>query len=97
MPSPGAPQGAVSSPSGAPAPRTYTVIGDSVMRGALDVLKSGLPGADVDAVEGRQASVAFDIINKLAGGNHLGIPSRQQHHSDLDGCALQILLQRLGG
>jgi hypothetical protein len=55
-----------------PAPRTYTVIGDSVMRGALDVLKAALPGADVDAVEGRQASVAFDIIHTLAGKDHLG-------------------------
>jgi peptidoglycan/LPS O-acetylase OafA/YrhL len=67
---PGAPQGAGSSPS--PAPRTYTVIGDSVMRGALDVLKAALPGADVDAVEGRQASVAFDILNTLADSDRLG-------------------------
>jgi hypothetical protein len=56
----------------APDPRTYTVIGDSVMRGALDVLKAGLPGANVDAMEGRQASVAFDIVNSLAGSDHLG-------------------------
>jgi hypothetical protein len=48
------------------------VIGDSVMRGALDVLKAALPGADVDAVEGRQASVAFDILNTLADSDRLG-------------------------
>jgi peptidoglycan/LPS O-acetylase OafA/YrhL len=56
----------------APAPRTYSVIGDSVMRGALDVLKAALPGANVDAMEGRQASVAFDIVNALAGTDRLG-------------------------
>jgi hypothetical protein len=48
------------------------VIGDSVMRGALDVLKAALPGAHVDAAEGRQASVAFDILNHLADANQLG-------------------------
>jgi peptidoglycan/LPS O-acetylase OafA/YrhL len=59
-------------PPAAPAPRTYSVIGDSVMRGALDVLRATLPGADVDAMEGRQASVAFDIVNALAGSDRLG-------------------------
>ena len=59
-------------PTAPPAPRTYTVVGDSVMRGALDVLKAAMPGATVDAVEGRQASVAFDIVNGLAGRDQIG-------------------------
>jgi hypothetical protein len=42
------------------------------MRGALDVLKAALPGANVDAMEGRQASVVFDIVNALAGSDRLG-------------------------
>ena len=94
--SPGALQGAGS--TGPAAPRTYTVIGDSVMRGALDVLRSALPGADVDAVEGRQASVAFDIINKLAGGNHLGtdVVLHVGTNGTIQPSALDAVLARMG-
>jgi len=92
----GAPQGAGS--SGPPAPRTYTVIGDSVMRGALDALKAALPGADVDAVEGRQASVAFDIVNTLANSNHLGsdVVLHVGTNGTIQPSALDAALARMG-
>jgi hypothetical protein len=82
----------------AAAPRTYTVIGDSVMRGALDVLKAALPGANVDAVEGRQASVAFDIVNGLAGSDHLGsdVVLHIGTNGTIQPSALDAVLARMG-
>jgi peptidoglycan/LPS O-acetylase OafA/YrhL len=82
----------------APAPRTYTVIGDSVMRGALDALKAALPGADIDAVEGRQASVAFDIIDTLAGKDHVGsdVVLHIGTNGTIEPSALDAVLARLG-
>jgi peptidoglycan/LPS O-acetylase OafA/YrhL len=82
----------------APAPRTYTVVGDSVMRGALDVLKAALPGANVDAVEGRQASVAFDIVNGLAGHNQIGtdVVLHIGTNGTIQPSALDATLARLG-
>jgi hypothetical protein len=80
------------------APRTYTVIGDSVMRGAVDVLKAALPGANVDAVEGRQASVAFDIVNALAGGDRLGtdVVLHTGTNGTIQPSALDAALARIG-
>jgi len=49
-----------------------TAIGDSVMLGAVAGLTAALPGATVDAVEGRQASSAFSLIDGLVNSNHLG-------------------------
>jgi hypothetical protein len=82
----------------APAPRTYTIIGDSVMRGALDVLKAALPGADIDAVEGRQASVAFDIVNALVGSDHLGsdVVLHIGTNGTIQPSALDAVLARMG-
>ena len=82
----------------APAPRTYTVIGDSVMQGALDALKAALPGADVDAKEGRQASVAFDIVNALAGSDHLGsdVVLHIGTNGTIQPSALDAVLARMG-
>jgi peptidoglycan/LPS O-acetylase OafA/YrhL len=92
----GAPQGAGSTEPAAP--RTYTVIGDSVMRGALDVLRVALPGADVDAVEGRQASVAFDILNTLADSDHLGsdVVLHIGTNGTIQPSALDAVLARMG-
>jgi peptidoglycan/LPS O-acetylase OafA/YrhL/lysophospholipase L1-like esterase len=55
-----------------PPPRTYTAIGDSVMLGAVDVLRQTLPGAFVDAVEGRQASAGFTSLDTLWAKNSVG-------------------------
>jgi hypothetical protein len=49
-----------------------TAIGDSVMLGAVAGLTGALPGATVDAVEGRQASSAFSLIDGLVNTSHLG-------------------------
>jgi hypothetical protein len=49
-----------------------TGIGDSVMLGAVAGLTGALPGATVDAVEGRQASSAFSLIDGLVNTSHLG-------------------------
>ncbi|TMK46543.1 MAG: acyltransferase [Actinobacteria bacterium] len=64
------------SPSPAPPPlpdgHNVTAIGDSVMLGAEADLAEALPGATVDAVEGRQASSAFSLIDGLVNTSHLG-------------------------
>ena len=76
------PTGTASAPS-APAPASptllplpdghnVTAIGDSVMLGAVPGLTEALPGATVDAVEGRQASSAFSLIDGLVNNGHLG-------------------------
>src|SRR5207302_50050 len=63
-------------PSPAPLPlpdgHVVTAIGDSVMLGAVAGLNQALPGATVDAVEGRQASSAFSLVDGLVNGGHLG-------------------------
>jgi cell division septation protein DedD len=78
---------ATASPSGAsptptasatsPAPlllpdgHVVTAIGDSVMLGAVAGLDEALPGATVNAVEGRQASSAFALLDGLVNSGHL--------------------------
>jgi peptidoglycan/LPS O-acetylase OafA/YrhL len=64
-------------PAPAPLPlpdgHVVTAIGDSVMLGAVAGLNEALPGATVDAVEGRQASSAFTLVDGLIDGGHLGV------------------------
>ncbi len=62
------------SPSLPPLPDGHkvTAIGDSVMLGAVTSLAQALPGATVNAVEGRQASGAFTLLDGLIHGNRLG-------------------------
>jgi hypothetical protein len=64
-------------PSPAPLPlpdgHVVTAIGDSVMLGAVAGLNEALPGATVNAVEGRQASSAFAVVDGLINGGHLGV------------------------
>jgi hypothetical protein len=65
-------------PSSSPAPalpdgHKVTAIGDSVMLGAVASLAEALPGATVNAVEGRQASAAFTLVGGLIDGGHLGV------------------------
>jgi peptidoglycan/LPS O-acetylase OafA/YrhL len=64
-----------SSPTPLPLPdgHVVTAIGDSVMLGAMASLDEALPGATVDAVEGRQASTAFTLVDGLINGGHLGV------------------------
>jgi hypothetical protein len=80
-----------------PVVRTYTVVGDSVMLGALDALKQALPGADVDAVEGRQASTAFAILNDLATKSRVGtdLVLHIGTNGTIEPAALDALLGRL--
>jgi hypothetical protein len=63
-------------PSPAPLPlpdgHVVTAVGDSVMLGAVAGLHEALPGATVDAVEGRQASSAFALVDGLVNSGHLG-------------------------
>jgi hypothetical protein len=79
-PSPGAtPSTPIASPTASAMPaalplpdgHNVTAIGDSVMLGAVADLTDALPGATVDAVEGRQASSAFSLIDGLVNTSHL--------------------------
>jgi hypothetical protein len=78
--SPTASAPAPASPAPAPSPallplpdgHDVTAIGDSVMLGAVTDLDNALPGATVNAVEGRQASSAFTLIDGLVNSGHLG-------------------------
>jgi len=71
---PGASPTASAPPASLPLPDGHhvTAIGDSVMLGAVADLTDALPGATVDAIEGRQASSAFSLIDGLVNSNHLG-------------------------
>jgi hypothetical protein len=79
----GSPSGAspTPSPSATPSParltlpdgHVITAIGDSVMLGAVAGLNEALPGATVNAVEGRQASSAFTLLDGLVNSGHLGV------------------------
>ena len=88
---------AVAPPAPAAPPRTYTVIGDSVMLGAIDELKQALPGANVDAVEGRQAATAFALLNSLLDSGHVGtdVVLHIGTNGTIDPAALNTLLGRL--
>src|SRR5205807_5576660 len=70
---PSAPPPASATPAPLPLPDGHkvTAIGDSVMLGAVAGLTGALPGATVDAVEGRQASNAFSIIDGLVNTSQL--------------------------
>ena len=71
---PSAPAPASPTPALLPLPDGHdvTAIGDSVMLGAVAGLTDALPGATVDAVEGRQPSSAFSLIDGLVSNGHLG-------------------------
>src|SRR5439155_6277683 len=101
------PTGTASAPS-APAPASptllplpdvhnVTAIGDSVMLGAVPGLTEALPGATVDAVEGRQASSAFSLIDGLVNNGHLGadVVLHIGTNGTIDPQALDSLLTRV--
>ncbi|HYR63054.1 MAG TPA: acyltransferase family protein [Actinomycetota bacterium] len=92
------PPSPTATPEPTPTPRTFTVIGDSVMLGAQDVLRQALPGAYVDAVEGRQASTAFGLMNSLIGSGRVGtdVILHIGTNGTIEPAALDALLARLG-
>jgi hypothetical protein len=51
---------------------TVTAIGDSVMLGAAYTLASNIPGIDLDAAVGRQASAAIGLLQQKAAAGLLG-------------------------
>ena len=51
---------------------SVTAIGDSVMLGAAYSLAGSIPGIDVDAQVGRQASAAISLLSQRAASNLLG-------------------------
>ncbi len=71
-PSPSPTASATPAPLPLPDGHNVTAIGDSVMLGAVTGLTAALPGATVDAVEGRQPSGAFSLIDSLVNSSHLG-------------------------
>jgi hypothetical protein len=71
-PSASPPASATPAPLPLPDGHKVTAIGDSVMLGAVASLTGALPGATVDAVEGRQASSAFSLVEGLVNSSHLG-------------------------
>ena len=89
--------------SGAPtalaAPGSITAIGDSVMLGAAADLQRALPGAVVNAVEGRQAPDAFAAIDKLLASGQLGrtVVLQTGTNGAIDPAALNALLAKLEG
>jgi hypothetical protein len=87
------------SPTVPPLPdgHSVTAIGDSVMLGAVNSLSQALPGATVNAVEGRQASGAFTLLDGLINASHLG-PDLVLHigtNGTIDPRALDGLLTKL--
>ncbi|HEU5001905.1 MAG TPA: acyltransferase family protein [Actinomycetota bacterium] len=81
-----------------PAGAGVTAIGDSVMLGAAPQLQAALPGASVNAVEGRQASDAFSLIDSILAEGHLG-PTLVLHvgtNGTIDARALGALLDKTG-
>ena len=84
-------------PPALPDGHTITAIGDSVMLGAVSTLNQALPGATVNAVEGRQASGAFTLLNGLIDQGHLG-PNLVLHigtNGTIDPRALDSLLAKV--
>lgn len=59
-------------PSTGPLAAQVTVIGDSVMLGAREVLRTAIPGLEVDAEVGRQGADAPGIVRRLREGGALG-------------------------
>jgi peptidoglycan/LPS O-acetylase OafA/YrhL len=84
----------------APAPPlSLTAVGDSVMLGADADLQAVLPGAAINAVEGRQAPDAFSTLNRLLASGHLGHDVILQigTNGTIDPGALNGLLAKLAG
>ena len=104
--SPGTSSAAAPLPAPAPSPQApaqpagtgVTAIGDSVMLGAAPQLQAVLPGASVDAVEGRQASDAFSLVDSLLTAGHLGttLVLHVGTNGTIDARALGTLLDKLG-
>jgi hypothetical protein len=92
---------ATPAPSATPLPlpdgHVVTAVGDSVMLGAMAGLNEALPGATVDAVEGRQASSAFTLVDGLINGGHLGadVVLHVGTNGTIDPQALDALLTKL--
>ena len=92
-------------PTVAPAPpplpdgHAITAVGDSVMLGAVGDLTQALPGATVNAVEGRQASGAFTLLATLLRQGHLGsyVVLHIGTNGTIDPRALDSLLTSLAG
>jgi len=81
-----------------PAQRTETVIGDSVMLGAQESLRQSLPHAQVNAVEGRQASTAFTLLDSWEAEGHIGdeVVLHIGTNGTIDPSALDAALAKLG-
>jgi peptidoglycan/LPS O-acetylase OafA/YrhL len=67
-PGPGGPAPSYGRPSGV----TVTALGDSVMVGAAPELARAIPGAEVNAEIGRQASAALDMLRQRSAAGGLG-------------------------
>jgi len=98
---PSASPAAAATPAPLPLPDGHmvTAIGDSVMLGAVADLTDALPGATVDAVEGRQASSAFSLIDGLVNTSHLGadVVLHIGTNGTIDPQALDSVLTLMGG
>ena len=70
-PGPAGPGGAAPS-YGRPSGVTVTALGDSVMVGAAPELARAIPGAEVNAEIGRQASAALDMLRQRSAAGGLG-------------------------
>lgn len=92
---------ASATPAALPLPdgHNVTAIGDSVMFGAVAGLTDALPGATVDAVEGRQASSAFSLIDGLVNTGRLGadVVLHIGTNGTIDPQALDSVLTLMGG
>ena len=98
-PAPSASPPASPTPALLPLPdgHNVTAIGDSVMLGAVAGLTEALPGATVNAVEGRQASSAFSLIDGLVNSGQLGadVVLHTGTNGTIDPQALDSLLTRV--
>ena len=81
-----------------PAQRIETVIGDSVMLGAQNSLRQALPRAQVNAVEGRQASAAFALLDAWEAEDHIGdeVVLHVGTNGTIDPTAMDAALAKLG-
>lgn len=98
---PAAKPAAAAAPAHAPSPAAgtgVTAIGDSVMLGAAPQLQAELPAAQINAVEGRQASDAFTLADSLLAGGHLGttLVLHSGTNGTIDARALGALLDKMG-
>jgi peptidoglycan/LPS O-acetylase OafA/YrhL len=99
--------GATPAPNPSPAPpdaagpggKNVTAVGDSVMLGAVGALKEALPGASINAAEGRQASEAFALLDTLVTQGHIGgeVILHIGTNGTIDPGALDAMLARLAG